>query len=151
MADNFLSMRNKNLNNIVTGRSCSKIDSKQAIARILADGSLLFSSTGILRLIVTIIEFYFPIPTHAQISTPRHLQELTQQSLKSMLQKQRKVYDGLSVEFSKEPAEKVEKDLRDCENIIKILEEELAAKTPAIDIHLQTTSSNIKMLTGTCV
>ncbi len=67
-----------------------------------------------------------------------------------MLQKQRRVYEGLSVEFSKEQAEKVEKELRDCENIIKILEEELAAKTPAINVHLQTTSSNIKMLTGKC-
>lgn len=65
-----------------------------------------------------------------------------------MLQKQRKVYEDLTVEFSKEQAEKVEKELCECQNIIKILEEELAAKTPAIDIHLQTTFSNIKTMTG---
>ena len=66
-----------------------------------------------------------------------------------MLQKQHKTYEDLSVEFSKVPGDnKLEKDLRDCENLIKILEAELAAKTPAIDAHVQTTSSNITMLTG---
>ena len=87
--------------------------------------------------------------THtSQISAPRHLQESTLQSLKTMLQKQRKVYESLSVEYSKQSTDKVEKELRDCENIIKILEEEIAAKTPAIGAHVQTTTSNIQMLVG---
>lgn len=65
-----------------------------------------------------------------------------------MLQKQRKIYESLSVEYSKQSTEKVEKELRDCENIIKILEEEIAVKTPAISAHVQTTTSNIQMLVG---
>ena len=39
--------------------------------------------------------------------------------------------------------------LKDCESIIKILESEIASKSPAIEAHRQTTSANIEALTGT--
>ena len=39
--------------------------------------------------------------------------------------------------------------LKDCESIIKILESEIASKSPAIETHRQTTSASIEALTGT--
>jgi len=82
------------------------------------------------------------------ISPPRQLQELTLQSLKTMLQRQRKVYETLTVEYSKTASEKLEKELRDCESIIKILEVEISSKSPAIEVHIQTTSASVDALTG---
>ena len=38
--------------------------------------------------------------------------------------------------------------LKDCESIIKILESEIASKSPAIEAHRQTTSASIEALTG---
>lgn len=46
-----------------------------------------------------------------QISAPRQLTELTLQSLKMMLQRQRKSYETLSVEYGKQPSEKLEKEV----------------------------------------
>lgn len=46
-----------------------------------------------------------------QISAPRQLQELTLQSLKMMLQRQRKSYETLSVEYGKQPSDKLEKEV----------------------------------------
>ena len=38
--------------------------------------------------------------------------------------------------------------LKDCESIIKILESEIASKSPAIKAHKQTTAASIEALTG---
>ena len=62
------------------------------------------------------------------------MQELTLQTMKNMLQKQRKMYETLSVNYSKSPSEKLEKDLQDCESIVKLLESEIASKSPPIDV-----------------
>ena len=46
-----------------------------------------------------------------QISPPRQLQELTLQSLKMMLHKQKRQYELLSVDYSKQRTDKLEKDV----------------------------------------
>ena len=54
--------------------------------------------------------------------------------MKNMLQKQRKAYETLSVNYSRSPSDKLGKDIRDCESIIKLLETEIASKSPPIDV-----------------
>lgn len=62
------------------------------------------------------------------------MQELTLQTMKNMLQKQRREYETLSVNYCKSPSEKLEKDIRNCESVIKMLETEIASKSPPIDV-----------------
>lgn len=69
-----------------------------------------------------------------EISPPKQMQELTLQTMKNMLQKQRKAYETLSVNYCKSPSEKLGKDILDCESIIKLLESEIASKSPPIDV-----------------
>lgn len=87
----------------------------------------------------------FPLPSppllspstakdQVEISPPKQMQELTLQTMKNMLQKQRKAYETLSVNYCKSPSEKLGKDILDCESIIKLLESEIASKSPPIDV-----------------
>ena len=69
-----------------------------------------------------------------EISAPRQMQELTLQTMRNMLQKQRKTYEMLSVNYCKAPSEKLEREIQDCESIIKLLESEIASKSPPIDV-----------------
>ena len=62
------------------------------------------------------------------------MQELTLQTMRNMLQKQRKAYETLSVNYCKAPSEKLEREIQDCESIIKLLESEIASKSPPIDV-----------------
>ena len=62
------------------------------------------------------------------------MQELTLQTMRNMLQKQRKSYETLSVNYCKAPSEKLEKEIQDCEAVIKLLESEIASKSPHIDV-----------------
>lgn len=71
---------------------------------------------------------------HVEISHPKQMQELTLQTMKNMLQKQRRTYETLSVNYSKSPSEKLGRDIQDCESIIKLLESEIASKSPPIDV-----------------
>lgn len=69
-----------------------------------------------------------------EISAPKQMQELTLQTMRIMLQKQRKTYETLSVNYCKAPSEKLEREIRDCESIVKLLESEIASKSPPIDV-----------------
>ncbi len=59
-------------------------------------------------------------PPSPQISPPHQLQELTLQSLKVMLQGQRKAYETLTVEYGKQPSDKVEKEVCACNEVVAV-------------------------------
>ncbi|CAI8027711.1 Rho guanine nucleotide exchange factor 12 [Geodia barretti] len=83
-----------------------------------------------------------------EISAPRQMQELTLQTMRNMLQKQRKTYETLSVNYCKAPSEKLEREIQDCESIIKLLESEIATKSPPIDAHIRTTAASVQALSS---
>jgi hypothetical protein len=83
-----------------------------------------------------------------EISAPRQMQELTLQTMRNMLQKQRKAYETLSVNYCKAPSEKLEREIQDCESIIKLLESEIASKSPPIDAHIRTTAASVQALSS---
>lgn len=57
-----------------------------------------------------------------------------------MLQKQQKNYEQLALDYTKIPLEKLEEDLRACEDTIKMLQGEIAVKTnPTIGVRLSGT------------
>lgn len=80
------------------------------------------------------LPIYNPAKDHVEISHPKQMQELTLQTMKNMLQKQRRTYETLSVNYCKSPSEKLGRDIQDCESIIKLLESEIASKSPPIDV-----------------
>ena len=73
------------------------------------------------------------------------MQELTLQTMRNMLQKQRRSYEALSVNYCKAPSEKLGKEIQDCESIIKLLESEIASKSPPIDVRV------VRMCVCVCV
>ena len=74
---------------------------------VIRFSSLLLSFLFLLLLLLLLL--LLPLLT-PQISAPQQYKELTLQSLKTMLQRQRKVYESLCVEYSKATSEKLEKE-----------------------------------------
>ena len=64
-----------------------------------------------------------------QSSAPKRIQELNLQVLKTMLLKQQRSYEQLALDYTKMASSDLEEELRDCEDIIKTLQGEIAVKT----------------------
>lgn len=85
-----------------------------------------------------------PIPAEPQIM--RESMEVNIQSLKSMLLKQRNYYEQLTVDYSKSPNKKLEKEIADSQCTIKHLEEQIASKCSVIEAHILTTKASVQAL-----
>ncbi|XP_065902948.1 rho guanine nucleotide exchange factor 12-like isoform X2 [Dysidea avara] len=88
-----------------------------------------------------------PIPAEPQIV--RESMEVNIQSLKSMLSKQRTYFEQLTVDYSKVPSKRLEKEIADCQYTIKRLEEQIASKSSVIEAHIQSTKASVEALRST--
>lgn len=86
---------------------------------------------------------------HGELSAPQRIQELTVHALKTMLNKQEKMFEQLTIDYTKGPCERLEQELKDCEEIIKTLQGEIAVKSSTtVETITQTTESTISSLLG---
>jgi hypothetical protein len=83
------------------------------------------------------------------LSGPQKIQDLTLNALKALLEKQQKIFEQLTIDYTKGPTLRIEEELKECEQHIKLLQAEISIKTNStVEVVAHTTEASITSTLG---